>query len=405
MDTLAGGRELRVLVNGRWAPAAPFGPAQEAVMNPAAVAEAVAEIRSWPAYAATPLHAMPALARSLRLGTLWCKDEGRRFGLGSFKALGGAYAVFRHLAEVVRARTGTRPGSADLLSGRHAAITGAVTVTTATDGNHGRSVAWGASMFGCRCVIYMHEGVSEGRADVVRRFGAEVVRTPGTYDDSVRLCAADAARLGRQVISDTTFPGYTAIPCTVMHGYGVMVAEMAAQLPAGERPTHLFVQGGCGGFAAAVQGAFWSLWGADRPRLITVEPVNADCIWRSGQAGRLTHTPGALETVMGGLACGEVSAVAWPILETGTAAFLALGDDWAVEAMRRLAAGDGGDPAVVAGEAGAAGVAALLALAGDAEARRTLGLDARSRVLTIISEGATDPAVWRAIVGRDPVAA
>ncbi|MBM3583123.1 MAG: diaminopropionate ammonia-lyase [Alphaproteobacteria bacterium] len=405
MGTLAGGRELRVQVNSRWSAAAPFGPAQKVVMDPAAVAEAVAEIRSWPSYAPTPLHTLPGLAHSLGLGALWCKDEGRRFGLGSFKALGGAYAVFRHLAETVRSRTGTRLPSVDLLAGRHAAITGTVTVTTATDGNHGRSVAWGASMFGCRCVIYMHEGVSEGRADVVRGFGAEVVRTPGTYDDSVRLCAADAARLGRQVISDTTFPGYTTIPCTVMHGYGVMVAEMAAQLPAGERPTHLFVQGGCGGFAAAVQGAFWSLWGSDRPRLVTVEPVNADCIWRSGQTGRLTQTPGALDTVMGGLACGEVSAVAWPILETGTTAFLALGDDWAVEAMRRLAAGDGGDLVIVAGEAGAAGVAALLALAGDAGARATLGLDARSRVLTFISEGATDQAVWRSIVGRDPMAA
>jgi diaminopropionate ammonia-lyase len=190
-----------------------------------------------------------------------------------------------------------------------------------------------------------------------------------------------------------------------MHGYAVMVDEMATQLPAGERPTHLFVQGGCGGFAAAVEGRFWSLWGRRRPALVTVEPVNADCIWRSGAAGHLAVAPGGLETVMGGLACGEVSAVAWPVLETGAAAFVALGDHWAVEAMRRLAAGAAGDPRVIAGEAGAAGVAALIALAEDEAARRALGLTRDSRVLTIISEGATDPAVWRALVGRDPVAA
>jgi diaminopropionate ammonia-lyase len=390
-----------IFKNPRFEADAAFGPVQAAVLGAGEVDAARAEIATWPAYAPTPLVALPGLAADLGLARLWVKDEGRRFGLGSFKALGGSYAVFRLLARKVREATGRTPTSAALIAGAYRAVAAGVTVTTATDGNHGRSVAWGAALFGCPAIIYMHEGVSEGRAAAVEALGAKVVRVPGNYDDSVRACAADAARLGRHVVSDTGYEGYTTIRRTIMHGYAVLVDEIAAALGQGERPTHLIVQGGCGGFAAALHGRFWQLWGDGRPRLIVIEPVNAACLFESARAGRLVVVGGALETIMGGLACGEVSLVAWPILESGAMAFATLPDCWAVPAMKRLAEGRKGHERIVAGETGASGVAALMAFAATGAARG-LGLGPTARVLAIISEGATDPALYHALVGRPP---
>lgn len=393
---------MRSFANPRFDADAAYTGSLASVMTPADADAARAEIASWSGYRPTPLIPMPALAGALGLDRLWCKDEGGRFGLGSFKALGGAYAVFRVLAGEVERRSGRRPASVELESGVHAGIVSGVTVATATDGNHGRSVAWGARQFGCRAVIYMHAGVSEGRERAVAALGARVERVAGTYDDSVRACAAASRAAGHHVISDTAYPGYTAIPCTVMHGYAVMVDEIVASLPGGERPTHVIVQGGCGGFAAAVCARFWQLWGRDRPRLVVVEPDNAACLYESARAGALRAVDGGLDTVMGGLACGEVSEVAWPVLDPGTLGFVTIADDWAIAAMRRLAEGRDGDPPIIAGEAGAAGVAGLLALAEDPEARRSLGLDRSARVLAFISEGATDPILYRNLVGRAP---
>ena len=342
------------------------------------------------------------LARALGVAELWCKDEGQRFGLGSFKALGGAYAVQRLLSREIERRSGRPPDPAELLAGRYRALCADITVTSATDGNHGRSVAWGASLFGCPCVIYMHRGVTDERVRAIEGFGARVERVDGTYDDSVRRCAADAARLGRHVVSDTAYPGYEEVPRHVMQGYGLIAEEIMAQRPADWRPTHVFLQAGCGGFAAAVYGRLWEAWGAGRPRLVLVEPVAADCLFRSVAAGRLQVTPGDLDTLIGGLACGEVSLVAWPILRPGAFACMTIEDSWAVQAMRRLAEAGGGDPPLVAGEAGAAGVAGLLAAVARPETRAALGLGADARVLTIISEGATDPALYRDLVGHAP---
>jgi len=395
-------RAVTVFPNPRVRPAAPYGAAQAAVIDETGVAAAKQAIAVWPDYGATPLHALPGLARDLGLGALWVKDEGRRFGLGSFKALGGSYAVFRLLARRVAAATGREPDARSLLAGQHRAIAQDFAVTSATDGNHGRSVAWGAKLFGCPCTIYMHEGVSDGRVAAIRALGAEVVRTPGNYDDSVRACAADAARRGRQVVSDTAYEGYTEIPRLVMHGYAVLVDEALAQFPGGALPTHVVIQGGCGGFAAAVYGRLWEKLGAKRPRLVVVEPLNAACLYESARAGRVTVVGGQLATVMGGLACGEVSLVAWPILEPGASAFMTMGDGWAVDAMRRLGEGRGGDPAIVAGEAGSAGVAALMALESQHESRAALDLDGTARVLAIVSEGATDPVTFRSLTGRNP---
>jgi diaminopropionate ammonia-lyase len=371
--------EVRLVVNPRAARRdAAYG---AAALTAAGFAAAEREIAGWPGYAATPLVALPGLARSLGLASLRYKDERGRFGLKSFKALGGAYAVRRVLER----------------QGRPARE---VTVTCATDGNHGRSVAWGARLFGCNCVIFIHATVSEGRAEAIRRYGAEVVRVPGNYDDAVRHAAAEAARHGWFVVSDTSYEGYRDVPVDVMHGYGVMAAEVFRQLPDGEVPTHVFVQVGVGALAAAICARFWLEWGARRPRLIAVEPARADCLARSIAAGQPVAVHGDLETVMAGLACGEVSALAWETLREGTDAAMAIGDDWALQAVRALAGPPDGDPVVVAGETGGAGLAALLALRERPELRAQLALDASSRVLLLGSEGDTDPEIYRRIVGR-----
>ena len=363
---------------------------------------ALAEIAGWPGYAPTPLHDLPGLAARLGIGRLWYKDEGERFGLGSFKAMGGAYAVYRHLAKTIAGGKGPLPSSAELIAGNHRKATQAITVATATDGNHGRSVAWGASLFGCRAVIFIHETVSEGRKAAIEAFGAEVRRVPGNYDDSLRHCAEAAAASGWQVISDTGYEGYVEIPLEVMRGYAAMAEEAVRQLAAEPKPTHLFIQAGCGGLAAAVAGHLWESWDRASPRVVVVEPERADCVWQSLEAGELVRVMGGLETIMAGLACGEVSLVAWDLLRQGVSDALAISDAPARAAMQALASGAGGDPAIIAGEAGVGGLAGLMAVAGDEALRKKLGLGADARVLVIGSEGATDPALYREIVGRSP---
>jgi diaminopropionate ammonia-lyase len=272
-----------------------------------------------------------------------------------------------------------------------------ITVTCATDGNHGRSVAWGARLFGCRCVIYIHATVSEGRKAAIEAYGAAVVRTSGNYDQSVQQADADARAQGWFVISDTSYPGYMDVPRDVMQGYQLMVDEAVSALPAW--PTHVFVQAGVGGLAAAVCAWFWERDAARRPTFVVVEPDRADCLLRSAVAGQPVAVTGALDTLMAGLACGEVSLLAWQILDHGADAFCRLPDAAAVDAMRLLAAAEGGDPAIVAGESAVAGVAAALACCADDDARRALGLDAGSRLLFFGSEGDTDPALYRQLVG------
>ncbi|HET6521040.1 MAG TPA: diaminopropionate ammonia-lyase [Geminicoccaceae bacterium] len=394
-------QQARLFVNPRAAGRTAYGGAPAEVLNEAGFARALATIRSWPGYAPTPLVPLPGLAAAAGLGEVWYKDEAGRFGLGSFKALGGAYAVGRLLAREVAARTGAAAvTAADLQAGRHRDITGAITICCATDGNHGRSVAWGAMTFGCRCVIYIHATVSEGRERAIERFGALVRRTPGNYDDSVRQAARDAEANGWFVVSDTSYEGYTDVPRDVMQGYAVMAEEALRQLPPGGPPSHVFVQGGVGGVAAAVCAQLWRRLGADRPRFVVVEPERADCLYQSALAGKRTPASGDADTIMAGLACGEASLLAWRVLETGADAFMTVPDDSAPDLMRRLAGGSGGDRPLVAGESAVAGLAGALAALADPDKAAALGLGPDGRVLVFGTEGATDPELYARIVGR-----
>jgi diaminopropionate ammonia-lyase len=352
----------------------------EAVLSPAGFQHARGVIRGWPGYQPTPLRHLDGLAAAMGVDRLWYKDEAPRFGLGSFKALGGAYAV----AELVR---------------EHGA---GLTVTCATDGNHGRSVAWGARTFGARAVIYVHATVSEGRKRAIESYGAEVRRVAGNYDESVRKAAEDAAAEGWTVVSDTSYPGYVEIPKLVMQGYGVMAGEALDQIDA--MPTHVFVQGGVGGLAAAVAMHLWWRYGADRPRLVVVEPESAACLLASCRAGRPAAVEGDLETVMAGLSCGEPSLLAWAVLDRAAHSFMTVPDHAAEAVMRLLAEGRGGDRPLVAGESAVAGLAGAIAVAEAAELRAALALDRSSRILVFGTEGATDPDLYQRIVGRPPEA-
>ena len=356
----------------RVSPAGPWPARLDRVIGAAAHREALREIASWPGYGPTPLKRAHRLAGRLGVASVHVKDESGRFGLGSFKALGGAYGVRR----VVEQGSGDRPP----------------TVATASDGNHGRAVAWGARMFGSDAVVYLPRHVTEARADAIRALGARVERVDGEYDDAVARTERDARRNGWTVISDTSYPGCMEIPRVVMTGYTVMVAEVR------EEPTHVFVQGGVGGLAAAVIGHLWGRMGERRPVAVVVEPESADGLYQSALAGGPAASRGSLHTVMAGLSCREVSPLAWEVVGAGAHAFMTVGDEGVAPLMRDAALGNLGDT-FEGGESGVAGLLGLIEAAEDPALRRAARLDEHSRVLIFNTEGATDPDLYRRIVG------
>ena len=373
---------------------------RDSVLRPAEIARAWETVTRWEGYAPTALVSLAGLAGRLGIASLWYKDEGPRFGLGSFKALGGAYGVHRVVLERLNAHGGPAFDSVSEASAeQRREATRGLTIASATDGNHGRSVAWGARRLGCRCVIYIHAHVSEGREQALREQHAEVFRVRGNYDESVRQCAQDAEEHGWVVVSDTSYPGYREIPTWVMEGYTVMAKEIVDQLSE-DIPTHVFVPGGVGGIAASLCEVFRHEWGSARPRFIVVEPELAACLFASARAGEPTSVGVEEETIMAGLSCGEVSMVAWEVLSAGADDFLTIPDALVAPSMRLLAEPLNGDPAIVAGESAVAGLAAVVALHGDGRLSRDLGLDESSRVLLIGTEGATDPVIYEQIVGR-----
>lgn len=354
---------------------------------------AVAEIRQWPGYSPTPMVALDRLAAVLGLGAVLYKDESGRFGLGSFKALGGAYAVLRLLSDRLGA------SMADIRSGECREAASAITVTAATAGNHGRSVAWGAQQAGCRCRIYVHAGVSEHRAKAMEALGAEIVRVAGDYDHSVRVCAADSAANGWFVVSDTSYEGYKDVPRQVMAGYATIAEEAMAQ--ADPPITHVFAPAGVGGLAAALAARLWMELGAAKPRFIVVESEHAASLIKSARRGRASGVKIRHETMMAGMSCGEVSLVAWEILRRSASHFVTISDSAVAPAMRLLASGKAGGGKIEAGECAVASLIALIASACDERLREGMALDGTSRVLLIGTEGATDPELYATMISKD----
>ncbi len=356
--------------------------------------EALEAIIHWPNYQRTDLLELSDLADELGIAALYYKDESSRFELASFKALGGAYAVQLVLRRSISRELGQEVTLEDIEKVRYPEIAGRFTVVTATDGNHGRSVAWGAQRFGCQCVIYMHEQVSKGRQQAVELFGAKVRRVKGNYDDSVHAAAVDATSQNWLIVSDTAWPGYLEVPRTVMAGYTVMTHEVMAQWPLQSPPTHVFIQGGCGGLAAAVCLDMWCHYGSCRPIFLIVEPEAAACLYESVQACERRSVNIERESVMAGLSCGEVSLVAWPILKLAADEFLTITDEPVAPLMRRLAR----DHSIIAGESAVAGLAGLTEARLNEVLWQQLALTEKSRVLVFGTEGATDPDIYQHLV-------
>lgn len=360
-----------------------------------------------PGYEPTPLTALDHLARRLGVSQVLVEDESKRFGLNAFKALGGSYAMARHLGEqlglsqdqLTFEALGT-PEAREKLGER--------TFVTATDGNHGRGVAWAARQLGHRAVVYMPKGSARERLENIRAQGAQAEITGLNYDDAVRL----ADRMGREhgwtLIQDTAWPGYEDIPAWIIQGYTTIAQEIADQLEerGWEKPTHLFLQAGVGSFAGAALGFFTSVWGEERPVTAIVEPDRADCLFRTAQAddGALHFVTGDMDSMMAGLCCGEPCTISWKIIDAYADAFLSCGDGYAARGMRLLARPEEGDPAVVSGESGAVTAGVLDALMrGDApsEVRQALGLNESSRVLLVSTEGDTDQENYQRIINGE----
>lgn len=362
--------------------------------------KAKAILSTLPGYMPTPLIGLPAMAQERGVAAVHVKDEGLRFGLKSFKALGGAYAVVSLVLDEAGRSLGRIVEPAELSKPDVLAVAKTMTFAAATDGNHGRSVAWGAQIAGARCEIFIHAGVSQGRADAMAAYGARINRIDGSYDDSVALAAETTAKNGWAVVSDTAWPGYEDIPLTVMQGYTVMIGEALEALPA--PPTHLFLQAGVGGMAAAVAAYSYQRLGSNTPKVVVVEPARAACLFETAKAGEMTTIPHGEPTVMAMLECATPSPLGWQVLRHLADGYVTLEEHEAVDAMRLLANPQGDDPAIVAGESGCTGLGGFLACNADPQARAHLGLGPNSRILVFNSEGATDPAIYAQLVGRTP---
>ncbi|WP_061849673.1 diaminopropionate ammonia-lyase [Bradyrhizobium sp. DOA1] len=348
----------------------------------------------------TPLVSLAGLARDIGVGSIHLKDEGHRLGLGSFKALGGSYAVIRLVLEEAARQLGRNVEPSELHGPDVQAVARSMTVCCATDGNHGRSVAYGAQLVRAKCAIFVHSGVSNERVAAIARFGAQMIRVEGNYDDSVAEATRVAAENRWITVSDTSWPGYERIPGLVMQGYTALLSEALRQLR--EPPTHVFIQAGVGGLAGAIAGHFSVLFGDDRPFFTVVDPSPAACLLESARAGHPVKVDSGQSTVMAMLECYEPSLIAWRILSRTADAFMTVDDEDAISVMKRLANPNDGDPAVVAGESGGVGLAALLKAASNPILRAEIGLGSNARVFLINTEGATDPRLYEELVGTAP---
>lgn len=356
---------------------------------------------SFPQYAETPLTELKHMAEYLGLAKVCVKDESYRFGLNAFKVLGGSYAMARYIADETGKDVAELPYSV-LTSDALKEEFGQATFFSATDGNHGRGVAWAANKLGQKSVILMPKGSTLTRLNNIKAEGAEATIEDVNYDECVRRAAAMAAETPHGVVvQDTAWEGYEKIPAWIMEGYGTMALEADEQF--GERPTHVFVQAGVGSLAGAVVGYFANKYKENPPVMVVVEAEAAACLYKGAVAGDgdIRIVDGDMDTIMAGLACGEPNITSWDILKNHVSCFIAAEDNVAARGMRMLNAPLKGDTQVTSGESGAAPFGALATIMKqDAykELRETLGLNQDSRVLLFSTEGDTDPDRWKNII-------
>lgn len=362
--------------------------------------------KRFPQYKETPLQNLKALATLYGVKAIYVKDESHRFGLNAFKVLGGAYAIGKYLAG--RLDMPIEDLSLDYLKSE--AIKeklGTLTFVTATDGNHGRGIAWAARELGHKSVVYMPKGSSQLRLENILAEGAEASITSLNYDDAVRLANQYAEDTGAILIQDSSWPGYEEIPKWIIQGYATLTDEVMEQLEKLKlnRPTHIFLQAGVGSFASSVLGYLTAIYGAERPISVIVEPNEAACIFKSAQIGDgLPHNvTGFMPTIMAGLACGEPSMVSWDILRDYADMYLSCDDAVTELGMRILATPIGSDPKIISGESGAVGMGVLDLLMKDSkyhDLAQLLKLNSNSSILLISTEGDTDPINYKKIIEK-----
>jgi diaminopropionate ammonia-lyase len=370
--------------------------------------EAVEKVRNFhksiPEYKVTPLHSLDELSKQLGVSNIWVKDESYRFGLNAFKVLGGSYAVGKYLAEKLNVDI-SELSFEKLRSKEVKERLGDITFVTATDGNHGRGIAWAANQLGQKSVVFMPKGSSEIRLDNTRKEGAEASITDLNYDDAVRLANKYADEHNGVLIQDSAWEGYEEIPTWIMQGYVTLVDEALDQIKANgkDMPTHVFLQAGVGSFAGIVQGYLASKFGKDRPTTVIVEPKDAACIYKSAKAndGKPHAVIGFMPTIMAGLACGEPSTVGWKILRDYSDMYISCPDYVAARGMRILGHPLKGDPKVISGESGAVGLGILSLILNENSLKviaEILNINKDSKILIISTEGDTDPDNYRKVV-------
>ena len=361
--------------------------------------------KSFPQYSVTPLQKLSALASYLGVKGIYCKDESYRFGLNAFKVLGGSYAMGRYIAKELGRDISQLPYNV-LSSDKLKEEFGQATFFTATDGNHGRGVAWAAKRLGQKAVVRMPKGTTKTRFDNIAKEGAEVTIEEVNYDDCVRMAAAEAAKTEHGIIvQDTAWAGYEEIPSWIMQGYGTLVLEADKQLKENgvDRPTHVFVQAGVGSLAGAVVGYFAHKYKENPPVMVVCEASAADCLYRSAVPadGNLVNVTGDLQTIMAGLACGEGNTIGWDILKNHVTVFASCPDWMSAKATRIYANPLENDPHIISGESGSVPLGLAYTALHDEDAKdlkEALKLDENSNILVISTEGDTDPVRYREIV-------
>ena len=344
------------------------------VLDKSAIDKAYNTISNWKTYAPTPLLNLNKLSKDLGLKNIFYKDESKRFGLKSFKALGGAYAV-------EQVSSGNKN----------------VVVATATAGNHGKSVAWGAKRLGIACKIFISEFVSDTRANEMRKLGADVVQVKGNYENSLNECIKQSKKNGWEIVQDVAWENYLTVPKLTMAGYSVMIEEISKQTD--QYITHIFLQAGVGGMASGV------IAGVARyfkriPKIIVIEPENADCVLKSVDAGELTKVEIEKESIMGGMSCGDVSLVPWQILKNSVNNCISIPDEDIPLSVAMLAKGYFGDDKIIAGECSAPAVISLNVSCNNEQIKKDLELDMNSNVLLIGCEGDTDTKLYKELISK-----
>ena len=355
---------------------------------------------SFPGYAPTPLADLKNAAAYMGVGSIMVKDESHRFGLNAFKVLGGGFAIGNYLAK----RLGT-----DIDSVSYGSLTdentrktlGNVCFITATDGNHGRGVAWMANKLQQKCVVYMPKGSAQERLDNIRALGADASIQELNYDECVRLAHQRAEENGWVLTQDTAWDGYTEIPADIMQGYTTIADEISEQ--AADIPTHIILQAGVGSFASAILGYYAAKYGENRPKCIILEPNAANCIYRSAKAndGEIRIVEGDMPTIMAGLACGQPSTISYDIIRAYADGYISCPDYVSALGMRMLGNPIGDDKRIISGESGAAGMGLVHEIMKNpdlAEFKQAMGFNENARILLISTEGDTDKQNYRRIV-------